>query len=60
VENVSGSVDVEIGKVEVLAAKFSQVAYDFRTFSAPVEQHRLQAIEVNRPYLSIEEKARGD
>jgi hypothetical protein len=60
VENVSGSVDVEIRKVEALAAKFPQVAHDFRTFSAPVKQHRLQAIEVNRPYLSIEEKARDD
>ena len=59
-ENVSGSVDVEIGKVDALAAKFSQVAHDFRNFSTPVEQHWLPAIEVNRPYLSIEEKARDD
>jgi len=60
VENVSRSGDVEIGKVEALAAKFSQVAHDFRNFSTPMEQHWLQAIEVNRPYLSIEEKARDD
>jgi len=60
VENVSRSGDVEIEKVEALAAKFSQVAHDFRNFSTPVEQHWLQSIEVNRPYLSIEEKARDD
>jgi hypothetical protein len=60
VENVSGSVDAEIRKVEAASGEISAGRPQFPHFSAPAEQHRLQVIEANRPYLSIEEKAGDD